>query len=79
MSIYNVENGKEVKNITYKQDGCTISSVREYDTQTGQLLSVMFMKEDDNSISSIIEYDNSGNEIQFSLYCDDGEIISAAM
>lgn len=76
MSIYNPETGKEIKNITYRNDGKTISSVREYDFATERLLTVTFFKEDGVSVSSIIEYDESGTEVSFQLFCDDGEVIT---
>lgn len=77
--IYNPTSGKEVKNVTYRSDGKTISSVREYDKDKGTPLNVTFFKEDGKTISSLIEYNDSGNEAKFSLYCDNGEIISSAI
>lgn len=77
--VYNSESGKELMNITYRKDGKTISSVREYDSDTNQLLSVTFYKEDGKSPSSIVEYDDFGQEAQFSLFCDDGEVITQAI
>ena len=76
--IYNTDTGKEMRNVTFKQDGKTISSIRDFDPRTGALRSVSFFKPDGKSISSIIEYNELGNEIEFSLFCDDGEIINAA-
>lgn len=76
--IYNTNTGKPMRNVTFKQDGKTISSIRDFDPRTGMLRSVSFFKPDGKSISSIIEYNEFGNEIEFSLFCDDGEIISAA-
>lgn len=77
--VYNSESGKELMNITYRKDGKTISSVREYNSDTNQLLSVTFYKEDGKSPSSIIEYDDYGQEAQFSLFCDNGEVITQAI
>lgn len=77
--VYNPESGKELMNITYRNDGKTISSVREYSSVTKQLLSVTFYKEDGKTPSSIIEYDDFGQEAQFSLFCDDGEVITQAL
>ncbi len=79
MSEYDSNTGKEIKNVTYRQDGKTISSVREYDVNAGYLRFVAFYKEDGHSISSIIEYNELGTEIEFSLFCDDGEIINASI
>lgn len=76
MSVYNTDTGKEIKNITYKADGRTISSVREYDTETEKLCCVTFYKDDGISPSSVIEYDEYGYETQFTLYADDGEVIT---
>ncbi len=76
LSIYNTDSGKEIRNITYRSDGKTISSIREYNSVTQKLSNVTFYKEDGKSPSSTIEYDNEGKEVQFSLYCDDGEIIT---
>ena len=78
MSVYNTETGKEIKNITYKSDGKTISSVREYNTETEKLSCVTFYKPDGVSPSTIIEYDDYGDECQFTLYADDGEVITQA-
>lgn len=77
--VYNSDSGKETMNITYRRDGKTISSMREYNSNTNQLLSVTFYKEDGKSPSSIIEYDDYGQEAQFSLFCDDGEIITQVL
>ena len=74
---YNTLTGKEIKNITYRADGKTISSMREYDCKTGKPLNVIFYKDDGINISSIIEYNESGNEAKFTLYCDNGEVISS--
>ncbi len=74
--LYNVSTGKEVKNATYRSDGKTISSLREYDSATNRLLSVTFFKEDGVTVSSTVEYSENGQEVQFSLYCDNGEIIT---
>ena len=63
-----------MKNITYRADGKTISSVREFDYETGRILKVVFYKKDGQSLSSVIEYDETGSEAKFSLYGDDGEI-----
>ena len=79
MSIYNPSSGKEVKNITYRADGKTISSVREYNKETEKLMSVTFFKEDGVSVSSIIKYDESGSEVSFTLYCDDGEVVTQSL
>ncbi len=79
ISFYNPDSGKEIKNVTYRQDGKTISSVRDYEYESGRLVSVSFFKPDGKSISSIIEYNEYGDEIQFSIYCDNGEVISAAI
>ena len=76
ISVYNVSTGKEIRNITYRADGKTISSVREYDLETEILSNITFFKEDGVSVSSIIEYSSDGSEVQFSLFCDDGEVIS---
>ena len=76
--IYNTNTGKEMRNVTFKQDGKTISSIRDFDPRTGVLRSVSFFKSDGKNVSSIIEYNELGNEIEFSLFCDDGEIINAA-
>ena len=75
MSIYNPRNGKEIKNITFKKDGKSVSSIRQYDIKTGRLLNVSFYKKDKNELSSIIEYDEFGQS-RFTLYADDGEIIT---
>lgn len=77
--VYNTDTGKQLKNITYRQDGKTISSIREFDNDSGILRSVSFFKPDGKNISSIIEYNEDGNEIEFSLFCDDGEIINATI
>ena len=77
--VYNVETGKEIKNITYRADGETISSVREYNNETGNLSCVSFYKEDGQSVSSMVEYDDNGLEAQFSLFCDDGEVITQCL
>lgn len=79
ISLYNTETGKEIKNVTYRNDGKTISSVREYNLETEQLLSVTFYKPDGKSPSSIIEYNDSGSQAQFTLFCDDGEVITQAL
>lgn len=76
MSVYNTKTGKEIKNVTYKSDGKTISSVREYDTETEKLSCVTFYKPDGISPSTIIEYDEYGYECQFTLFADDGEVIT---
>lgn len=76
LSVYNPESGKEIMNITYRNDGKTVSSIREYNKKTQMLLSVTFYKEDGKTPSSIIEYNDDGSETQFSLFCDDGEIIT---
>ena len=73
-SIYNPETGKEIKNITYKSDGKTISSIREYDVSTEKLLNVIFYRQDGSGPSSIIQYDEYGDEVEFTLFGDDGEI-----
>lgn len=75
-SVYDSKTGKEVMNITYRCDGKTISSVREYNLDTQQLMSVTFYKGDGKSPSSIIEYNDDGSDAQFSLFCDDGEVIT---
>lgn len=75
VSLYNTKTGKEIKNITYRNDGRTISSIREYNIDTEKLRSVTFYKEDGKSLSSVVEYNSEGYETQFTLYCDDGEII----
>ena len=72
---YESDPGKELKNITYKKDGKSISSIREYDSKTGRLLNVSFYKPDKNELSSVIEYDEFGQS-RFTLYADDGEIIT---
>lgn len=79
MSIYNPKTGKEIRNITYRQDGKTISSAREYNLETGKLSCVTFFKPDGISVSSIIEYDDYGSQVQFSLFCDDGEVITSQL
>lgn len=79
LSVYNRETGKEIRNITYRQDGKTISSVREYNLETGILSCVTFFKSDGVSVSSIIEYDDYGAQVQFSLFCDDGEVITSEL
>lgn len=79
MSIYNTSTGKEIKNITYRQDGETISSVRDYNLDTEKLQTVTFLKPDGISVSSIIEYDDFGMQTQFTLFCDDGEVITAEL
>lgn len=77
--VYNTNTGKQLKNVTFRQDGKTISSIREFDNSSGILRSVSFFKPDGKSVSSIIEYNEEGNEIEFSLFCDDGEIINATI
>lgn len=79
MSEYDTNTGKEIKNTTYRKDGKTISSIREYNVNDGYLRFVAFYKEDGRSISSIIEYNKFGTEIEFSLFCDDGEVITASI
>mgnify|MGYP004678466661 CR=1 FL=1 len=79
ITVYNVTTGKATRNITYRNDGCTISSVREYDCNSGRLLCVSFYKEDGKTLSSIIEYDDNGVEVEFSLFCNDGEVITASI
>lgn len=79
MCIYNTSTGKEIRNITYRQDGKTISSAREYNLETGKLSCVTFFKPDGISVSSIIEYDDYGSQVQFSLFCDDGEVIASQL
>lgn len=79
MSVYNTDTGKEMKNITYRQDGKTISSVREYNPETEKLATVTFFKSDGASVSSIIEYDDWGTQTQFTLFCDDGEVITSEL
>lgn len=37
------------------------------------------MKTDGVSVSSIIEYDDYGLQVQFSLFCDDGEVITSQL
>ena len=79
VSVYNPEAGKEIRNITYRQDGKTISSVREYNLETYKLSSVTFFKADGVSVSSIVEYDDWGTQVQFTLFCDDGEVITSEL
>lgn len=79
ISVYNTNTGKEIKNVTFKQDGKTISSIRSYDPLLGILRSVTFFKENGKDVSSIIEYNEYGDEIEFSLFCDDGEVINAKL
>ena len=75
VSIYNTETGKEIRNYTYRGDGKTLSSMREY-TEDNKLACVTFFKEDGKNPSSIIEYDSMGRETQFSIYSDNGEVIT---
>ena len=75
MSLYNPISGKEIKNITYKNDGKTISSIRVYNEKNNKLLKVAFFKPDGKRISSVIEYNSDGSETKCYLFCDDGEII----
>ena len=77
--VYNTDTGKQLKNVTYRQDGKTISSIREFDNDSGILRNVSFFKPDGKSVSSIIEYNEDGDEIGFSLFCYDGEIINATI
>lgn len=76
ISMYNSETGREIKNITFRNDGKTVSSVREYNRETIKLSKVTFYKKDGKSPSSVIKYDKYGDEAQFTLYCDDGEVIT---
>lgn len=75
ISMYDTDSGKEVRNFTFRADGKTLSSMREY-AEGNRLASVTFFKEDGKSPSSTIEYDAFGRETQFSIYNDDGEIIT---
>ena len=79
VSIYNPETGKEIKNITYRDGGKTICSVREYDTTTEKLLNVIFFKPDGKSPSSIIEYNDLGNETQFTMFNEVGEAVTQCL
>jgi len=79
MSIYNPETGKEIRNITYRQDGKTISSVREYDTETARLLCTTFYKPDGKGVSSIIECNEAGTQTQFTIFADNGEVITQSL
>ena len=74
LSIYDTESGKEKENITYKADGKTMSSVREYNIETDNLLKVTFYKPNGEEVSSIVEYDESGKESQCLIFCDNGEV-----
>ncbi len=77
--VYNTTSGKEIQNVTYRSDGKTVSSIREFNKDNGKPISVKFFKEDGKTISSLIEYNDYGNEAKFSLYCDNGEVISSAI
>ncbi len=74
LCVYNPSTGKEVKNITYRSDGKTISSIREYYPTSGVIKCVTFYKEDGQNISSLVEYNENGDEVCFSLYDEKGEV-----
>ena len=74
LCIYNPSTGKEVKNITYRADGKTISSIREYYSMSGVVKCVTFYKEDGKNISSSVEYDEKGDEVCFFLYDEKGNV-----
>ena len=53
--------------------------MREYNLETYKLSSVTFFKTDGVSVSSIVEYDDWGTQVQFTLFCDDGEVITSEL
>ena len=74
LCIYNTSTGKELKNITYRADGSTISSVIEFYSLSGAVKSVTFYKEKKKNISSSVEYDEAGDEVCFLLYDEKGNV-----